>query len=306
MSLLVVGASGFLGRNLLVSLPPGADVTAVYNQALDFPQFLRERGLAHVRAVRADLTCPEQIDAIAGTASFFEDCVYLAANGDPAVSVTRPGFDLRSNCLTLVNLLDAVSVGSLVFVSSGAVYDGLKGPVSPESPVRPRLPYAISKLAAEHYLRQFQERGRVRRAVAVRFFGAFGPYEPPRKIYSRLVRQFGILRDPRFTIRGDGKNLIDAMYVTDAVRALRLLLASAPTSLTVDLCSGLPITLTELVRRAAAVFGLQADIAHEGAVPEYIEFQSADRTMAQRFGFAPSVSLEAGLQELHAHLAAPA
>jgi nucleoside-diphosphate-sugar epimerase len=33
MSLLVVGASGFLGRNLLLSLPGDADVTAVYNHA---------------------------------------------------------------------------------------------------------------------------------------------------------------------------------------------------------------------------------------------------------------------------------
>ena len=48
-------------------------------------------------------------------------------------------------------------------VSSGAVYDGLTGEVTPATPVSPRLPYAISKLASEQYLRFFAERRGTRR-----------------------------------------------------------------------------------------------------------------------------------------------
>jgi len=306
MNLLVVGASGFIGRNLLLSLPRDVEVTALYNQSTGFVEFLRLEGLTNVRPLRADLTCPKDVRFVARTASVFERCVYLAANGDPAVSVARPGFDLTSNCLGLVNLLEILSFGVLVFLSSGAVYDGHVGPVSPETPLRPGLPYAISKMAAEHYLRHFQGRGRVRRAAAVRFFGAFGPHEPSRKIYSRLVRQFGIRRDPHFTLRGDGKNLIDAMYVSDAVRALNLLLESAEPHLTLDLSSGQPLTLTDLVQRAAAVFGVQPEISYEGDVPEHIEFHSTDRSMVERFGFLPAVTLETGLRNLHSHLAARA
>ena len=305
MTLLVTGASGFLGKNLLLSLPKEADVTAVYRSA-DFPRFLEASGLHHVRAVGADLSRAEGAEAVAA-AGAFEACVFLAANGDPALSVDRPAFDLASNCASLVNLLERCSFRTLVFLSSGAVYDGLRGPVSPESCPRPRLPYAVSKLAAESYLAHFHRQGRVERAAAVRFFGAYGPHEPARKVYSRLVRRFGIERGSRFTIHGDGTNLIDAMYVSDAARALRLILEAPPADRMVfDLYAGQPLTLTELVLRAASVFGAKPEIQYEGEVPEHIEFRSADRTMAERFGFTPAVDLESGLLRLRDHLLATA
>jgi nucleoside-diphosphate-sugar epimerase len=304
MRLLVTGASGFLGKNLLLSMPKETDLTAVYHRSTEFRAFLRGSGLGHVRAVRADLSRSDGVEAVV-TEGPFDACVFFAANGDPALSVEQPAFDLASNCATLVNLLERCSFRTLVFLSSGAVYDGLRGPVSPESSANPRLPYAVSKLAAERYLDHFRGRGRVERIAVVRFFGAFGPHEPPRKVYTRLVRRFGLEGGRRFTVRGNGKNLIDAMYVTDAIRALRLVLDAAPAGRTTfDLCSGQPLTLTELVRRAAGAFGIAPEIEYEGEVPEHIEFRSSDRTMAERFGFAPSVELEAGLRLLRDHLRA--
>ena len=303
MKLLVTGASGFLGRNLLLGLPAGIDVTAVYRSAA-FPPFLAASRLEHVTALRADLSQPEGA-AVVAAAGPFDACVFLAANGDPALSVERPAFDLVSNCVSLVNLLERCSFGRLVFLSSGAVYDGLEGPVSPESCPRPRLPYAVSKLAAEGYVRHFCRQGTVERAAIIRFFGAYGPHEPSRKVYSRLVRRFGIEGGNRFTIRGDGTNLIDAMYVSETVRALLLVMAAPPPDrMVLDLYSGTPLTLTDLVRRAAAVFGVAPEIDYEGEVPERIDFHSVDRTMAERFAFTPSVDLESGLVRLRDHLLA--
>jgi UDP-glucose 4-epimerase len=302
MRLLVTGASGFLGKNLLLSLPKETDLTAVYYRSTEFRAFLRASGLGHVRAVRADLSRSQGVEAVV-TEGPFDACVFLAANGDPALSVEQPAFDLASNCATLVNLLERCSFRTLVFLSSGAVYDGLRGRVSPDSFANPHLPYAVSKLAAERYLAHFRSRGRVQRTAVVRFFGAYGPHEPPRKIFTKLVRRFGIEGGRRFTIRGDGKNLIDAMYVDDAMRALRLILDAPPVERAVfDLCSGQPLTLTELVIRAAAAFGVEPEIDYEGEVPEHIEFRSSDRAMAEQFGFTPTVELEAGLRLLRDHL----
>ena len=83
--------------------------------------------------------------------------LYLAANGDPAASSERPRWDLESNTVAFVTCLEHCPADHVVYVSSGAVYDGLRGAVSPATPVSPRLPYAISKLASEQYLRFFAE-----------------------------------------------------------------------------------------------------------------------------------------------------
>jgi UDP-glucuronate 4-epimerase len=293
MKVLVTGASGFIGRNVLLALPRDWQVVATWHRDASFPEMLRRQDLGHVHAVRVDLGDPGAVAEVSlGT---FDACVYLAANGDPAHSVQAPLEDLRANAGSVINVLSAASFGHFLYLSSGAVYDGLQGAVRPGCALHPTLPYAISKLAAESYVMNAQKRGRVHAASVVRFFGAYGPFEPARKIYGRLVRQFALARSPRFTIRGDGRNLIDAMYVEDAVRAITSILANPGAARTLDLYSGRPLSLEALVREAARAFGLEAEIEFTGEVPEYIEFHSVDATMEEEFGFRPSIELRSGL-----------
>src|SRR5438445_4005907 len=306
MHLLITGASGFIGRNLLQAIPGSWHVVATYNRSNDFVAFLERKELRHVTPFSVDLAERGSGERIASLSREFDACLFLAANGDPARSVGDPRFDLASNTATVLEVLHSVRIQRLVYVSSGAVYDGLKGEVSPHSAVDPSLPYAISKLASEHYVRHFAQSGRIGRGVSVRFFGAFGPYEPERKIYTRLVRRFAQERDPTFDVLGDGRNLIDAMYVDDAVRALLTILQgpeAAATTMALDLSGGRPVTILELVRAAAGIFGLEPQLTGSGRVPEDMEFRSGDRTMTDHFGFAPALSLEDGLRQLAEHLA---
>ncbi|HUQ26996.1 MAG TPA: NAD(P)-dependent oxidoreductase [Usitatibacter sp.] len=298
MKLLVTGASGFVGRNLLLALPRDWAVTATYNRDASFPGFVSARELAHVRPLRVDLGDAGAVSSLDEKQRRYDACVYLAANGDPAHSEHAPAEDLRANAAAMVNVVNACRFGHLLFFSSGAVYDGLQGSVGPASALKPTLPYAISKWASERYVMHAQKKGRIGTASVARFFGAYGPYEAERKIYGRLVRQFAFARSPGFTVRGDGRNLIDAMYIDDAVRGIRLILDRPGDTATFDFFSGRPLSLKDLVTQAAATFGLQAQIEYAGEVPEYIEFRSGDRTMETRFGFKPSIELPDGLARL--------
>ena len=138
----------------------------------------------------------------------------------------------------------------------------------------------------------------------MRFFGAYGPYEPPRKLYTRLVRQFAFQRDPRFTITGDGENYIDAMYIDDAIKALLAVLAQPPTEKVrcLDLGVGSGESVNAVVARAARVFGLQPQIAHEASAAEYIQFVIDPHPLESIYQFVPTISLEDGLQRLADHL----
>ena len=102
-----------------------------------------------------------------------------------------------------------------------------------------------------------------------------------------------------FVVRGDGKNLIDFMYVDDAVDALLRVVGDTNFSGTVDLASGSPLTIDEVVAAMASAVGVEIEVRHEGDVPEYIEFRSADTAMRERFGFAPTVSFADGIRRLH-------
>jgi UDP-glucose 4-epimerase len=304
MRLLITGASGFVGRNVLARAPRDWNIVAVYNGADDFPAFLAAAQLGHVRAVRCDLTSPAEVQALRAAAGEVDAALYLAANGDPAASVRDPLRDLRLNTVALVTFLEHCPVPHLVYLSSGAVYDGLAGVVTPASRVSPRLPYAISKLACELYVQSYAAgRGALAGFVNVRFFGAYGPYEPLRKITTRFLT--AVKRgDRRFTLRGDGRNLIDFMFVDDAVDGLfRLLAAPHGTQATVDFASGRPLAIGDVVQAMKSAAGSSIAIDYDGVTAEYIEFRSGDRAMAERFGVAPGIAFEEGFRRLQAFLA---
>jgi UDP-glucose 4-epimerase len=299
VKLLLTGASGFIGRNVLLRAPRGWEIVAVFNRTGDLPAFVAEHGLTHVTPVACDLVSADAVRQLAAGVGRADAALYLAANGDPAASAERVRWDLELNTVAVVNVLEQCAIGRMVYMSSGAVYDGLRGSVTPASPVNPLLPYAVSKLASERYVTFFAER---RQALAsytnVRFFGAYGPYEAPRKITTRWLR--AIMAGQRtFSIRGNGKNLIDFMYVDDAVDALLRVVGDTNFSGTVDLASGSPLTIDEVVAAMASAVGVEIEVRHEGDVPEYIEFRSADTAMRERFGFAPTVSFADGIRRLH-------
>jgi len=303
MRLIVTGASGFIGRNVLLQAPRDWAITALYNHTPLEP-FVASHRLTNVRAVRCDLLDAEAVKAMAAGVGRVDAVLYLAANGDPAVSASEPARDLSQNTAALVNFLEHCRAGHVVYVSSGAVYDGLQGAVSPATPVSPRLPYAISKLASEQYLRFFCERrATVESFINVRFFGAYGPYEAARKITTRWLSAVAA-GQREFVIRGNGENLIDFMYVDDAVRGFLALVNAAGERLTVDFASGTPVTVNHVVAAMAGACGVDVHVRHEGHTEEFIEFRSTDRTMTERFGFTPAISLAEGLGRLRDHLRA--
>jgi UDP-glucose 4-epimerase len=304
MKLLVTGASGFIGHNVLLRAPREWEIVAVYHQTPGLETFVKDQGLTNVRPVKCDLLDETSVTALAQSIGGPPDAMlYLAANGDPAASAERPRWDLESNTLALVTCLEHCPADHVVYVSSGAVYDGLLGPVSPTTAVSPRLPYAISKLASEQYLRFFAERrATVQSYVNVRFFGAYGPYEAPRKITTRWLQAMaGGQRE--FVVRGDGENLIDFMYVDDAVDGFLALVKARGTCATVDFASGTPVSVNHVVRTMAKTLGVEVTVRHEGTVPEYIEFRSVDTTMREGFGVKPARSFEDGLRQLREFLA---
>ena len=230
-------------------------------------------------------------------------CIYLAANSDPSRSDVDPSLDLRSNTESLVNFLQLFQIERFIFFSSGAVYEGLEGVVSPEMHVSPTLPYAISKLASEAYVKHFRKKGAVSEYLIVRFFGAYGPYEPSRKIFTRLVKQFCFKRKNEFPIRGNGLNLIDAMYVDDVAEGIITMANEPLKDSVIDFCGGKPVTIRDLILEAAKTFGIaRPKIVQEGETVEHNKFHANPHPFKQRYGFETKIDLSKGLHRLAAFL----
>ena len=297
MRLLVTGASGFIGRNLLLKVPRDWDVVATFHKSGDFERFVMEKALENVRVVNVDLA--DIVDTKRKLGGEFDCAVHLAANTDLSFCVRNPHEDLRLNIGTLLNTVKTAKIRDLIFMSSGAVYDGHSGLVSSDVRVSPSFPYAIAKLACEHYITFFKKNRLIDSFVILRFFGAYGPYEPTRKIFTKLIKAFYFDKSRDFTVVGDGNNFIDAMFVDDAVEGLLSVVGSDVRDVTVDFASGEPLRINELVIRVAKIFGLdRVTVRHSGWPVEYTTFCVSGKSMESLFGFKPKTSLEVGVWKL--------
>jgi nucleoside-diphosphate-sugar epimerase len=110
----------------------------------------------------------------------------------------------------------------------------------------------------------------------------------------------------QFTVRGDGENLIDFMYVDDAVDGFLALTAAAGESGTVDFASGSPISVNEVVRAMGRELGVEIALDHAGQSAEYIQFRTIDSAMAERFHVRPAIAFTDGIARLRRFLASEA
>jgi len=305
MKVLIAGGSGFLGRNLILRAPSDWRITATYNTSRRFPAFLKSHGLSSVVPVKCDLRRRADLRRMAaGHGERFDLCFFLMGNSDIGLSLREPLTDLEANIHTLLNLIGTVKVRRFIFMSSGTVYLGKAGAVSTATPTNPLVPYGVTKLASELYIRTYTEKSdRISEHVILRFFGAYGPMEPPRKIYTNLIKAVAFEGKKEYTLRGDGKNYIDAMYVEDAVEGLIKAALSDKANVTVDFCRGTPMTINELVAKTASILGAKNfKIKHEGGSAEYITFFASPVEMERLFGFKPRVSLEEGILRFRDYL----
>jgi len=301
VKLLLTGASGFLGRNVLLRAPADWHIVALYARDRTFPEFVAQLNRPDVTVVQCDLQNPDDVAGVVRSqGAEWDACLYLAAKVDIPWSVRAPREDLLANTVPLLNLLDVVRVQRFVYFSSGAVYDGMTGEIAPTARPSPTLPYAISKLACERYVQfHHQRRNTIDGYLIVRFFGAYGPYEAPHKIYTRLVQAFAIEKQTRYTIYGDGTNLIDAMFVDDAVAAIVRMITGGHWNDIVNLAGGHPVTIEDLVRTVATALGQGAvTIDKQGVANEKNEFWGSVREMQEIYGFRPRVTVPEGICRL--------
>jgi UDP-glucose 4-epimerase len=298
MRVLVTGGAGFIGSHLVDALVDRGDDVVVLD---DLSTGYSENVNPGAELIVGDLADPTTVEAaVAGCELVFHQAACRAV----ARSVEDPLETDRTNVAgTLAVLVAARDAGArrVVYASSSSVYGGAAVRPTPESaPLEPRSPYAVSKLAAEHYCRVFTELLSLE-TVALRYFNVFGPRQRPDSQYAAVIPLFtsALAEGCPPEVHGDGHQSRHFAYVHDVVAA-NLLAADAPSS-----CAGRAYniggtgayTLLELLALLEEI--LQTHVEPNFVSPRAgdVRHSQADLTAAHRdLGYEPSVTFEDGLR----------
>ena len=256
MTLLLTGASGFVGRH----------VQKMYSQAMMECVPLDAGGepvdLRDAAAVRQAVRGVMERDAP-------EAVLHLAAQSHVPTSLADPADTFAVNFTGTLHLLQALSEsgfrGRLLYVSSGAVYGLVPGdslPVTETFPCRPRDPYAVSKVAAEALCYQWSVTGPFE-IVMARPFNHTGPGQSREFAIPGFAAQLAGMRAGRrapVLEAGDLSVTRDFCDVRDVVRAYGLLLAQGRNGEAYNVCSGVERKLSDIVDTLARLAGLSPTI----------------------------------------------
>ncbi|MFN2589022.1 MAG: NAD-dependent epimerase/dehydratase family protein [Actinomycetota bacterium] len=297
MKALVTGGAGFIGSHLvhhLVGL--GHHVTVLDDLSTG------EATAVHPEAV---LVTGDVCDA-AAVRPAIDGCdvvFHLAAHRAIARSIDDPIGTDRTNSGGTVTVLQAAAeagVPRFVNASSSSVYgEPVTAPVREDAPTRPMSPYAVSKLAAEHYCRVFGGLYGLH-TISLRYFNVYGPGQPSDGRYATVVPLFldALLAGRRPVVFGDGSRARDFTYVDDVVRAT-VAAASAPPEAAgraYNVAAGRPWSLVALLDLLGDLVGVEPDPVHEDARPgDVLRTHGDAAALEQEVGYRCAVTLEEGL-----------
>ena len=250
---------------------------------------------------------PEEVHAEARDAEdpACDDVLYLISTTHNYHVSENLELDIQTNLTHLMRVLERCRTRDVTFnfVSSWFVYgEQAELPVAESAVCRPDGFYAITKKCAEDLLasfcRTFGKRYRI-----LRLSNVYGPGDrvSARKNGLQFMIQ-RLVRDEPVELFGGGEATRDYLYVDDVCRALKLCLDRAPLGEVLNVGSGAPLAVGELVEYCRAQVGSKNRVERVETPAFRRQVQARDFwldvTRLERLGFAPSVDFRSGLDRV--------
>ena len=332
-SILVTGAAGFIGSNLVKRLfkeMKSGCVVGLDNMNHYYDVSLKEYRIREIEGqerkevdwhfVRGSIADRELVNQLFADYKF-DVVVNLAAQAGVRYSIENPDAYIESNMIGFYNILEACrhhAVQHLVYASSSSVYGGNKKvPFSTDDRVdNPVSLYAATKKSNELFAHCYSKLYDIP-STGLRFFTVYGPAGRPDMAYFGFTNK--LLKGETIQIFNFGNCRRDFTYVDDIVEGIVRVMQHAPEKKTGE--DGLPVPPYAVYNIGGGqpenlldfVNILQEELLRAGVLPTNYDFDAhkqlvpmqpgdvpttfADATALERdFGFTPKITLREGLR----------
>ncbi len=306
---LITGVTGFVGSHLAEHLlaEGGHEVHGLkrWRSRLDNIAHFEDRLVLHDGDITDARSLREVVAAVA------PDQVYhLAAQSYVPASWREPDSTLTTNVRGQLNLFEAVLQAGRpcriqIAGSSeeyGLVHPG-ELPITEDNPLRPLSPYAVSKVTQDLLAWQYH-RSHGLDVVRTRGFNHTGPRRGEVFVSSDFARQIALIeagrRAPVIHV-GNLEASRDFTDVRDMVRAYRLALELGESGAVYNVCSGVAVTIRELLDRLLAMSRVSVRVEQDPArmrPSDVLVLAGSAARFRDRTGWEPVIPFERTLADL--------
>ncbi|GAB4318575.1 MAG: SDR family oxidoreductase [Candidatus Sumerlaeia bacterium] len=299
-SFLVTGGAGFIGSHIVERLVGEGEAVRVLDDLSTGRMENIAPFLDKIEFIRGSLTDPDVCLRACDGVDFV-----LHQGAIPSVprSVDDPVRSHEANVTGTVNLLNAArrcKVRRVVYAASSSAYGNQAvQPKSEDQRPAPLSPYAVSKLAGEHYCAAWWHCYGLE-TISLRYFNVFGPRQNPRSQYAAVIPRFiaALLHGEPPPVHGDGLQSRDFTFVANNVHANLLAVRAKQTrGEVVNIACGTSFTLLDLIAALNDILGVNVAPRFLPPRPGDVKHSLAALEAARALiGYEPIVGFKEGLQ----------
>lgn len=294
----VFGGGGFLGSAIVDQLLAEGHGVRVLERAHNKPHRVFEANEA-VEWLAGDCREPADIrTALQGASAV----VHLAWSTRPKSSNDKPIFDVQSNVVASLQLLDemqAQGVRKILFASSGGTVYGkpLRTPIDEDHPHQPTSSYGITKLTVEKYLLLAKELHGLQ-PIILRMANPYGErqrVEGAQGVVAAFLK-CALAGEP-IEIWGDGTVIRDFLHVADVSRACGAALRYGGKECVFNIGSGAGTSLNALIGLLSELLGRELEVIHQpGRSFDVTSNVLCCQRARRELNWAPTIAMAEGLR----------
>ena len=301
MNILILGAAGFIGTNLIIELAKNQnDCIMAVDRDESFFTALKSMNLSNIRYCVSDLTMDSDYNELVEG----QDVVYhLVSTTVPTTSNQHIAEELKANVVMSANLFEACvkqKVNKVAFISSGGTVYGKEAdcPLNEKVPTNPISSYGIQKVTIEKLLYLYNYMYGLDYRI-IRLSNPYGPFQRPNGVLGAVTTfTYKAIKGEEIIVYGDGSVVRDFIFIDDAIRGILNIVNGEDKHHTFNLGCGYGTSIADVLKAVSSSLDIELNIKYTAGrrvdVPvNYLDISRYERS----YGKLNPICLEEGIKK---------